>query len=140
MEAFREAIQAQPESAPEKPAEVTGIVADPESTPHELKSATLEDWEVTHGKYGLSYLGIQNIGDTFPLKMHFGQLDKYIKGEITERGLDATPESWQNILKEIEAEIGTDKNAYKRLEKLSNYLKVLSKLKALKKLQEKYKA
>ena len=138
---FREAQTAQTSQEPETPAEVTGVVADPENTPKDVnRGDTLEHWELQNGKYGLSYLGIQNIGDTFPLKMQFGQLDKYIKAEIAERGLDATPESWQNILKEIEDEIGTDKNAYKRLEKLSNYLKVLNKIKALKKLQEKYKA
>jgi hypothetical protein len=87
----------------------------------------------------LDYLGIKNIGDTFPLKMHFGVLDKFIKSEIAERGYDATPESWQNVLKELEGELKTNKlDAYKRLEKLSNYIKVLNRLKALKKLKDSY--
>jgi poly(3-hydroxybutyrate) depolymerase len=123
---------------PEKPAEVTGIVADPESVPREIATDTLEKWEVQHGKYGLEYFGIKNIAHTFPLSMQFNQIDKFIKTELAERGLDATPQSWQNILAEIEGEVGKEKDAYKRLQKLSDYLKVLSRMKALKKLKEKY--
>jgi hypothetical protein len=140
MEVFRERqIETTKESIPEKPAEVTGIVEDKESIPHKIQTDTLEKWEITNGKYGLDYLGIKNIGDTFPLKMHFAVLDKFIKSEIAERGYDVTPESWQNVLKELEGELKTNKlDAYKRLEKLSNYIKVLNRLKALKKPKDSY--
>lgn len=139
---FRSAVESQEtqgsQESQEKPSEVTGIVSDPENTPREVASDSLEAWELNNGKYGLSYLGIKEIGKTFPISMHFSQIDKYIKAEIAERGLDATPKTWQDILAEIEGEIGKEKDSYKRLQKLSDYLKVLSKLKNLKKLKEKY--
>ncbi len=138
MEAFRTA-QTSHESAPEKPAEVTGIVEDKESIPHEPTASSLEEWETLHGKYGLEFMGIKEIGKTFPLSMQFNQVDKYIKAEIKERGLDATPKAWQDILSELEGELGKEKDSYKRLQKLSDYLKVLSKIKALEKLKDSYR-
>lgn len=135
---FRSVTQEVQEQIPEKSTEVTGIVENPEEVPKDIKPSSLEDWEVMNGKYGLEYLGIKNIADTFPIKMHFGALDKYIKEEISERGIDATPETWQNILKELEAEIGTEKNAYKRLQRLNDYIKVIRKIKSLKELKNSY--
>lgn len=137
---FREAEKEVKPQLAEKPAEVTGIVSDPESVPREIKTDTLEKWETMHGKYGLEYFGIKNIANTFPISMQFNQIDKFIKSELSERGMDATPQAWQDILAELEGEVGKEKDSYKRLQKLSNYLKVLSKMKALKKLKEKYLA
>lgn len=135
---FREAVKPQEEKSAEKPAEVTGIVDDPENIPRSIDTSNLENWEIQNGKYGLEYMGIKNIADTFPLKMQFGMVDKYIREEMEERGVDKTPANWQSILKEIEDEIGIEKNAYKRMERLSNYIKVVNRMKALKKLKEKY--
>lgn len=138
-EAFRTA-QISHESEPEKPAEVTGIVEDKESIPHEVTASTLEEWETINGKYGLEYMGIKEIGKTFPLSMQFSQIDKYIKAEMAERGLDPTPKSWQDILAELEGELGKEKDSYKRLQKLSDYLKVLKKIKELEEKKKSYLA
>jgi len=135
---FRTVEAPQPEPTPEKPAEVTGIVNDPDGVPKEPKASALDDWETLHGKYGHEYFGIKNIAGTFPMNTYFSQVDKYIRAEIAERGIDATPEAWQNVLKEVESELGVEKDAYKRLQKLSNYLKILAKMKQLKKQKESY--
>lgn len=136
---FREKIEPVAESKPETPTPVTGVVSDPDSVPREPSASTLDEWETLHGKYGLEYLGIKEIGKTFPLSMQFAQVDKYIRGEMAERGIDPTPKAWQDILAEIEGELGKEKDSYKRLRKLSEYLKVIGKIKNLEKLKEKYR-
>lgn len=130
-----------PESAPEKPAEVTGIVDKPEELDIVAESNDLENWEMQNGKYGLAFLGIKEIGKTFPLNAQFGVLDKYIKGEMEEKGYDKTPAKWQEILKELEDEVGSEKlNSYERLKKLVSLINIIKKQKALKAKRELYRS
>jgi len=129
-----------PEPEPEKPAEVTGIVED--KTDLEITDGRTNDldiWEQNNGKYGLAYLGIKEIGKTFPIKAQFGEIDKYIKGELEEKGYDKTPLKWQEVLKELESEIGSDKlNVYERLKKLTALIRIIKKQKELKEKRRLY--
>lgn len=144
MTVFREASTTQ-ETAPQevKPVELTddGSHDTALSTEPELSvESELEKWEVQNGKYGHEYLGIKEISKEFPYNAQFSQLDKYIKAEMEERGYDKTPKAWQDILAEIEGEIGSSKlDAIKRLGKLTNYIKVLQKFKAAKKMKESFR-
>lgn len=124
----------QQESTPEKPAEVTGKVEDPSKLEIlEKNPSDLDNWETINGKYGLEYLGIKEIGNEFPLKMHFSVLDKYIKEQLTERGYDKTPAKWQEVLKELEDEIGSSKlNSIERLKKLAGLINIIRKQNSLK--------
>lgn len=137
-EAFRERITQPVESEPKKAPEVEGIVESDLDIFTE-SSNNLDDWEITNGKYGLDYMGIKEIGKTFPLNAQFGIIDKFIKSEIEERGYDKTTSKWQEILKEIEDEIGSSRlNSYERLKKISSFVNILKKQKELKKKKELY--
>ena len=126
------------EAVPEKPADVTGIVEDKEEF-FSNDSNELDKWETANGKYGLEYLGIKEISKEFPMKMQFQIIDKYIKEEMGD--YDRTPQRWQDILKKLESEIGSDKlNAVDRLKKLSGYIKSLNNLKKAKAQNELYKS
>ena len=130
-ESVEQSTDTTPNTTPEKPAPVTGIVEDPTLIPQPIEN-TLENWEVQNGKYGLAYLGIKEIGKTFPLNAQFSIIDKYIKGEMEANGYDKTPAKWQEILSELETEIGSSKlNAYERLKKLSAFVNIIKKQKAL---------
>jgi len=125
----RESTEEKPE-IPEKPAEVTGIVDDPSLLPGKAEN-TLENWEIQNGKYGLSFLGIKEIGKVFPINAQFGVLDKYIKEEMGD--YDKTPERWQEVLKELETEIGSEKlNVYDRMRKLVSLIRIIRKQNELK--------
>jgi len=105
----------------------------------EIKENSLEKWEIENGKYGAEYLGIKETIKEFPYNAQFSQLDKYIKGEMEERGYDKTPKAWQDILEEIENEIDSSKlNAIERLKRVTNYIKVLQKIRELKKKKDSY--
>lgn len=144
MEPFRtrEVEKSEPVSIPK--VETSNLVkgVDDKAISAEFKpteASELDNWEIQHGKYGAEYLGIKEIVKEFPMKAQFGELDKYIKDELSERGYDKTPEAWQNILKELETEIGSDKlNAIERLKKLSGYIKTLKRLKEATNLKNKY--
>jgi hypothetical protein len=104
------------------------------------ETSELDKWEIQNGKYGLDYLGIKEISKEFPLKMQFPYIDNFIKSEMKERGIDLTPENWQNILAELETEANTDKkNSFERLNKLYNYLKTLKKFREIKAKKEAFK-
>lgn len=135
---FRTRTEPTPEPTPEKPAEVTGIVDDPNAIPRAVDTQTLEDWEtVNHTKYGAKFLGVEEISKRFPYNAHFSEIDKYIKAEMEQRGYDKTPKAWQDILAEIEDAIGSQSlNAIERLQKVRDYLRVLKKLQNIKKQKE----
>lgn len=138
-EVFRTRIAPQePETAPEQPAEVKGIVDDPSKLEvFKNDSSELDKWEITNGKYGLEYMGISEIAKEFPMKMHFQMIDKYIKEEMGE--YDKTPKKWQDILKRLETETGSKElNAVDKLKKLAGYIQVLNKLKKAKTLKDKF--
>lgn len=107
--------------------------------PGEKETSPLEEWEIKNGKYGLEFLGIKEIAKEFPMNAQFSVVDKYIKEEIARRGYDRTPESWQNILSEIEESLQSKKlNAYERMKKLSAYINILKKYDKAKALKDLY--
>jgi len=100
----------------------------------------LEKWEIQNGKYGLEYLGIKEIAKEFPVKAEFSYIDNFIKSEIKKRGLDSTPENWQNILSELENEAGTDKkDSFKRINKLFNFIKLYNKYMEIKEKKDNFR-
>jgi len=104
------------------------------------KESELDNWELQNGKYGLDYMGIKEIAKEFPMKMQFSYIDSFIKSEMAEKGYDKTPTSWQDVLKGIEEEIGTDKNkSTERLSRIYNYLKTLSKYREIKTKRDSFK-
>lgn len=101
----------------------------------------LEDWETQNGKYGLEWLGLKEIGKQFPYNANFSEVDKFIKGELEERGYDKTRERYQEILHEIEQQIGSQKlRAIDRLQRIKNYIQVLKKMKSLKQQKQAYES
>lgn len=139
MDTFRTRQIEPEEQTPELPAEVTGIVEDKTDLEIFTDSSELGKWETANGNYGLEYFGIKEISKEFPLKAQYPYIDKFIKAEMKERGVDSTAENWQNILKEIEGEIGTDKNSYKRIQKLFNYIKTLQKYRDIKRKKDAFR-
>lgn len=111
---FREAIPEEPVSQVETPLvelksdDVQGAkkASDPSDEP-KAPVNSLENWELEHGKYGAEILGIKDIMFEFPYRMQFGTMDKYIKGEIVERGWEPNLKHYQEILEELENETGT---------------------------------
>jgi hypothetical protein len=88
-------------------------------------------------KYGVDYFNIKNIAHEFPLKAHFGAVDKFIKEEIKSQGLENNKKSYEKILKDIEERIGTTQaETYKRLSRLFEYIKTLKKYREIKKKKE----
>lgn len=139
MDTFRtRVIEPEVEQTPEKPAEVTGIVKEKTETFTDT-SNKLEEWETNGGKYGIEYLGIRELSKEFPYKMQFQTIDKYIKGELEERGYDKTTKGWQDMLGELEEQLGTKNlNAVERLRRITGYIQILQKINKAKKLKEKY--
>lgn len=137
---FRERIVEKPEPVPETSPEVKGIVDKPdELNIHSEDSNSLENWEIENGKYGLEYMGIKEIGKTFPLNAQFGEIDKYIKSELEARGYDKSPAKWQEILKELETEVGSEKlDSYERLKKIVSLIRIIKKQNELKSKRELY--
>lgn len=116
---------------------VDGALKDVGAVDEVERVSELEGWEIEHGRYGEEFLGIKEISGEFPLKLHFNTLDKYIKAEIEERGMEMKKENYQQLLDEMEEEIGSRKlPTYKRLEKLFGYINVVKKLKELNKKKE----
>lgn len=114
-----------------------GAVKDEGAVDEIERVSELEGWEMEHGKYGEEYFGIKEIAGEFPLKLHFNTVDKYIKSEIKERGLNNTKENYQRILDETEKEIGSvHLDVYKRLSKLFGYVNVVKKISELNKKKE----
>jgi hypothetical protein len=108
--------------------------------PEFSSQSELERWETENGKYGLEYLGIKEIAKEFPYSADFSVVDNYLKETLKERGYDQTPERWQDVLREIEDEIGSKNlNAIDRLKKIAGYVKVAKKMNELKKLKDSYR-
>lgn len=142
---FREAPKEQPTQPQEtKPLELTdsGNYDKALGEKQELSSQSeLERWEIENGKYGLEYLGIKEIAKEFPYSADFSVVDNYLKGIMKESGYDQTPQRWQDLLSDIENEIGSKNlNAIDRLKRISQYVKVAKKMNELKKLKDSYKS
>lgn len=114
---------------------IDGALKDPDAVEEIQKPSPLEEWEIEHGKYGLEFFNIKEIAGEFPLKMQFSIVDKYVKGLLEEM----TPGRYQEAIDNIENEIGSAKlGVYERLKKLSDYVRIVSKMNDLKKKREQF--
>lgn len=105
-----------------------GALQDVDAVEEIKKPSPLEEWEIKNGKYGLDFFDIKEIAGEFPLKVHFAEVDKYIKGLLEKDG-NLTPGRYQEALDAIEKEIGSSKlGVYERLKKLADYVKIVKKM------------
>ena len=148
MEVFRERIVRIPET--EEPISV------PVQTPNETEGkpdpnvrglkdsgdiiTNVEVWEGENNKkYINQYFNTHNISHEFTVKMPTSEIDKYIKGELESRGYEKTTDNYENILREIESEIGSGKlELFKRLQKIVGYIRAINKLNKAKELKARY--
>lgn len=113
-----------------------GALKDPDAIEEIKRPSPLEEWEIEHGKYGLEFFNIKEIAGEFPLKMQFSVVDKYVKGLLQEEG-NITPQRYQETIDAIEKEIGSSKlGVYERMKKLSDYVRIVSKMSELRKKKE----
>lgn len=102
----------------------------------------LDIWEgLNRRKFGHDYFDIKNIAHEFPLKAHFGAIDKFIKSEMEAEGMEMNTQNYEEFIKEIEDEIGTTKTeTFGRIRRIFNYIQTLKKYRAIKEKKESYKA
>lgn len=146
---FREALK-EPETAEEMEHSILALESDDATGATKVKEesdepmerpSALENWEMEHGKYGLELFGIQEIAKEFPYNMQFGALDSYIKGEMKEKGLEASPKKYMEILAELEAETGTrDMETLSKMKKLYDYIQVVHKYRKIKEKKDSFRA
>lgn len=144
---FKERV-ASPET-PETPLRVVDIKSDKLEgfetkleEPTKSEEETLDIWEGLHNrKFGEDYFDIREISHTFPIKAEFGFIDKMIKAEMSDKGLQMNTKNYQEFLQELEKEIGTDKiDTYKRINRIFQYLRTLQKYKEIKAKKEAFKS
>ena len=132
---FRPQVESAPTPAPESAPmrETANVVEGVEDRAisrdaDSLVDESLEVWETENNrKYGVDYFNIRETAHEFPVKAHFGAIDKYVKSEIAERGWKSDKASYSKILGEIESEIGTENlSQYKKLQKIFNYLQTFT--------------
>lgn len=109
--------------------------------PTKSEEETLDIWEGLHNrKFGEDYFDIREISHTFPIKAEFSFIDKMIKAEMSDKGLQMNTKNYQEFLQELEKEIGTDKiDTYKRINRIFQYLRTLQKYKEIKAKKEAFK-
>lgn len=105
-----------------------------------IEENKLDIWEgLNRRKYGVDLFNIRATHETFPISAQFTFIDKFIKGEIEERQYEKNTKNYDNILKEFEAEAGTENlETYKRLSRLFEFIKVVKKYREIKKKKELY--
>ena len=110
--------------------------------PTKSEEETLDIWEGLHSrKFGEDYFNIREISHTFPIKAEFSYIDKMIKAEMTEKGLEMNTKNYQDFLAGIENEIGTDVlDTYKRINRIFQYLRTLQKYKEIKAKKDAFKS
>jgi hypothetical protein len=136
------------EHAPQAPQEPTPAIETPSDTlsgnetkVQDIAESNLEVWETeNHRKFGEDYFKIREISHEFNIKMDFGNIDKYVKSELTRRNYENTTENYQKVLQEIESEIGsTNLDTFSRLKKLAGYANALRKLYQAKELKDNFR-
>ena len=101
---------------------------------------TLDIWEgMHHRKYATEYFNLGNIDGEFNLKMETSVIDKYIKGELDNRKYEKNINNWQEILSEIEKEIGSERmELFSRIKKIVGYIKIVNKYNEFKHKKDSY--
>lgn len=138
MEQFRtretEPVAVSPEEYPMKEAENISDPVDDVLRYEKIGANDLTKWEEAHGKYGVEYFGIKEIVKEFPVSAQFGVIDGYLKSK------SSSPAEYQELLNEMEREIGSLKlDKYSRIQKLSNYVKILQKYDEIKRKKETFR-
>lgn len=71
--------------------------------------------------------------------MPTSEIDKFVRAEMEERGFEKTIDNYQEVLREIEEEIGSSRlELFKRFTKLTGYIRAMAKFRKAKALKEKY--
>lgn len=101
---------------------------------------SLAIWESEKGKRFIDEVFNTHItGSEFLIKMPTSEIDKYIRGELDERGFEKTTKNYREILQDIERQIGSDKlSLMKRFTKITGYIRIINKIKKARELQKKY--
>jgi hypothetical protein len=144
MSVFREKIEPvivteeEHEPSPPKPGEPENPDIESAKDPLTPEESKLEIWEgENRRKYAVDYFDIKNIVQEFPLNMHVNQVDKYIKNLLVAKGYEKNIENYKLLLQEIEEEIGSSRlETFKRLQKISGYIKALNRLEDAKRKRE----
>lgn len=141
-EAFRTPVQTTEESsAPVLPTPVELVDEAPgkEEKRTTDTSVPFDVYEREQGKFLPNYFDVKNTAHVFPVKAELGYIDKYIKSEIALREMELTASNYEKILAEIEEELGTkDKERFKRINRIFNYIKVVSKYQEIKQKRDAY--
>lgn len=100
----------------------------------------LEVWETENRrKYSVDYFDAKALSGDFNTKMLLSKVDKFVKGELAEKGYKMTTENYKAILSEIESYIGSSRmELYQRMNKILGYVDVINKERKIKKMKESY--
>jgi hypothetical protein len=100
----------------------------------------LEVWEGENKKKFVNeYFNTHNIYHEFVWKMPISEIDKFVRHEMESMGQEKTTINYQDILKNIESQIGSEKlELSKRLNKIVGYIRAINKLYKARELKEKY--
>jgi hypothetical protein len=137
MEVFKEKVEAEklpePQQTPINPEE-------PKELQEKSTNDTIEIWEKEHNtKVVLDYFGTNIIGDNFLVKMPMGEINKFILEQMEQEGQEKTTKNFKEYLQGIEEQIGSSKlELFKRLHKLTGYIRVMRKLYKAQSLKDAY--
>lgn len=143
---FRERVASTPEapaaptvSAPQESYELKGGETKA-STPETPEERTIDIWEgLNRKRYIDEYFDTHATSSEFMVKMPTSEIDKFIRAEMEERGFEKTIDNYQEVLREIEEEIGSSRlELFKRFTKLTGYIRAIMKFRKAKALKEKY--
>jgi hypothetical protein len=145
-EPFRERQPETQETAPEaiQPIELVSDALSGNETklrdPESKEEGKLEIWEgLNRKKFINEYFNTHNTADDFMIKMPTSEIDKFVRSELEKLGYEKTTENYKKILSDLEAEIGSDRlELLKRFQKITGYIRAISKLYQAKALKEGY--
>lgn len=123
----------QPDAFASSPTESYSVTKDLNA--YEESKNKLEVWETLNSKKFVNEVfDIHNIGGEFMVKMQTAKINKFVMGEMEERGWDKTTDNYKAILQEYESEIGTERlPLFERFKKLNGYIQAIKKLRDAKK-------
>lgn len=146
MEPFKTRVEPSqtPEIAPQAPLELKSdelpANVSKASDPQTQEERKLDLWEgLSKKRYINEYFDTHNIGEEFMVKMPTSEIDKYIRSELEKLGYEKTIDNYKKVLEDVEEEIGSNRlELFKRLQKITGYIRAVNKLYKAKALKEKY--
>ena len=141
MEVFKEKVAVEVPTSPEVSSTSTVRTEKDDTAINETKDPEmLEIWEAEKGKKFVNeYFGSHIIGNTFQVKMPMGEINKFILERMETDGMEKTTKNYREMLSQIEQEIGSEKlTFFKRMEKLTGYIRAMQKLYRARALRDKY--